>query len=181
MTTLLAVPATRLLRLAALAAFAALLALGSHWLITHAESAGYTQAVHWLFLAQHAGVHAALGAGFALTLRPGQVPLISRLAERVHGHLTPAMAHYTRQVTLAWVLYFAAMTLSSVGLYVAGCITAWSLLVNAGTPLATLAMFVGEYGLRYRLHPEFERVGLAESVRAWRAHQADAADRQGRR
>ena len=181
MTTLSAVPATRLLRLAGLAALAVLVALGSHWLITHAEAAGYTQAVHGLFLAQHAGVHAALGVGFALTLRAGQVPLISRLAERVHGHLTPAMARYTRQVTQAWVLYFAAMTLSSLGLYVAGCITAWSLLVNAGTPLAMLAMFAGEYALRYRLHPEFERVGLVESVRAWRAHQADGAGRQGHR
>lgn len=173
-------PTTRLLRLTGLAALAALAALGSHWLITHAEAAGYTQAVHGLFLAQHAGVHAALGVGFALTLRAGQVPLVSRLAERVHGQLTPAMARYTRQVTQAWVLYFVAMTLSSLGLYAAGCITAWSLLVNAGTPLATLAMFAGEYALRYRLHPEFERVGLVESVRAWRAHQADAG-RQGRR
>jgi uncharacterized membrane protein len=170
----------RFLRLSGLVALAAAIALGSHWLITRAEADGYGQAVHWLFLVQHAGMHAALGAGFALTLRRGRQPLISMLAERVHGHLTPAMARYTRQVTLAWGLYFTAMTLSSVGLYASGCIEVWSLLVNAGTPLATLAMFAGEYLLRYRLHPEFERVGFIESVRAWRAHQGGVDRRAGR-
>jgi uncharacterized membrane protein len=167
------VPAARLPRLILTALLLAGMAAGSHWLITRAQAdAGLASAVHGLFLAQHAGVHAALAVGFGLTLRRGHLPLISRLAERVHGHLTPAMARYTRQVTQAWVLHFAAMAALSVALFAAGRIEAWSLLVNVGTPVATLAMFAGEYLLRYRLHPEFERVSLAESVRAWRAHQA---------
>ncbi|WP_310461373.1 hypothetical protein [Sphaerotilus sp.] len=152
-------------------------ALGSHWLITRAAQSTFAPLVQGVFLAQHAGVHGALALWFATTLRRGHQPLISTLAQRVHGHLTPAMAHYTRQVTLAWVLYFAAMAAVSLGLYFGGQLHAWSLLVNAITPVATLAMFVGEYGLRYRLHPEFERVGFTAAARAWRLHQADRRSR----
>jgi len=35
------------------------------------------------------------------------------------------------------------------------------------TPLAIVALFIGEYLLRYRLHPEFERATLAQAVRAY--------------
>ena len=35
--------------------------------------------------------------------------------------------------------------------------TTWAVFANLLTPLALVAMFVGEYLLRYRLHPEFER------------------------
>jgi hypothetical protein len=34
--------------------------------------------------------------------------------------------------------------------------------------VAIAALFVGEHLLRYRLHPEFERVSLLDTVRAYR-------------
>lgn len=123
----------------------------------------------WLYLAQHAGVHLALAASFGATLRPGAQPLISRLAERVHGALSPAMAAYTRRSTQAWVLYFLAMAAASLVLFAAGDFAHWSLLANVLTPVFTAAMFVGEYLLRYRLHPEFERVTLRMCLDAYRA------------
>lgn len=164
-------------RLLLLAVAAVGAALGSHWLITQAAQSTFAPLVQGLFLAQHAGVHAALALWFGATLRRGHQPLIALLAQRVHGHLTPAMARYTRQVTLAWVLYFTVMAVVSLGLYCSGQLRAWSLLVNAITPVATLAMFVGEYVLRYRLHPEFERVDFSAAMRAFRAHQADRGSR----
>ncbi|MFO1276789.1 hypothetical protein [Sphaerotilus uruguayifluvii] len=171
----------QLLRPATIAAAALAVAFGSHWLITRtAESGGLLAvALQWAVLVQHAGVHAALALGFALTLRRGQQPLISQLARRVHGRtgFTPAMAAYTRRLTQVWVLYFLTIALLSLALHGAGWVEAWSLLVNAVTPLSLLAMFAGEHLLRYRLHPEFERVGLMASVRAWRAHQADGSPR----
>jgi hypothetical protein len=42
-----------------------------------------------LYLAQHVAIHASLALLFALTLRPGQEPLVTALARRVHGVLTP--------------------------------------------------------------------------------------------
>jgi len=152
-------------------------ALGSHWFLTWAAQSTFAPLVQGLFLAQHTGVHAALALWFGATLRRGHQPLISQLAQRVHGDLTPAMVRYTRQVTLAWVLYFLTMAVVSLGLYASGQLHAWSLLVNAITPVATLAMFVGEYALRYRLHPEFERVDFSAAMRAFRAHRTDRGSR----
>jgi uncharacterized membrane protein len=106
-------------------------------------------------------------------LLPGRQPLISALAERVHGQLIPAMAVYTRRLTQAWVLYFFAVATASVLLFTSGDMEAWSLLSNVVTPVSMAIMFGGEYLLRYRLHPEFERVSLLESVRAYRAHQTE--------
>jgi uncharacterized membrane protein len=129
----------------------------------------------WLYLAQHAGIHFALAVWFGGTLRAGTQPMISALAQRVHGSLSPAMAAYTRNVTLAWTLYFGGMSATSLVLFFAGDFSHWSLLANLLTPVFTTAMFVGEYLLRYRLHPEFERVTLHTAVRAWRSGRAAAS------
>jgi uncharacterized membrane protein len=120
-----------------------------------------------LYVAQHAGVHLALCGGFVATLRPGGLSLIGRLAQQLHGHLTPAMQVYTRGLTRLWALYFLGMALLSVAIY-AGCAwSTWSLFANIATPLSAAVFFVGEYFVRYALHPEFERVSLAEAVRAY--------------
>jgi uncharacterized membrane protein len=121
-----------------------------------------------LYVAQHAGLHAALGLSFAATLRQ-PLSMIGRVAARVHA-LTPAMVDYTRRVTLAWTTYFLAMAALSVAVWRLAPWTAWSLLANVLTPAAIATLFVGEYLLRYRLHPEFERVPLRAAIGAWRAN-----------
>lgn len=135
-------------------------------------AAGGLGDVRRLYLAQHVGVHLVLGWGFAATLRPGQVALISRMAARLH-RLTPAMAAYTRQLTRLWVGYFFGMAGLSLVVYGTLPWAAWSLLANLLTPLAIAGLFVGEWGLRYRLHPAFDRVSMADMVRAFR-HSAAA-------
>ena len=62
-----------------------------------------------LYLTQHVAIHVALAIMFGLTLRPGQEPLVTALARRVHGGLTPGMAAYSRKVTLVWSVYFVLM------------------------------------------------------------------------
>ena len=69
-----------------------------------------------LYLAQHAGMHSFLAAVFGSSLRAGQKPLITAMAERVHRNFTAAMVVYTRKVTVAWTLYFIGMTLISLAL-----------------------------------------------------------------
>jgi uncharacterized membrane protein len=123
-----------------------------------------------LYLLQHAGIHAVLAAGFGATLFGGAVPLITRLAARLHP-LGAVERAYTRRVTAVWTLYFATMVVVSVLLFAAS-FTAWSWFANVATPLSALALFGGEHLLRYRLHPEFERVTMAA---AWQAYaRADA-------
>jgi uncharacterized membrane protein len=132
--------------------------------------AGHVVPPRWLYLAQHAGVHLALAGWFGATLRPGADPLVSALARRVHDIFTPAMERYTRHLTLAWTLYFAAMAVASLVLFAAGEFDHWALLANILTPILTAAFFVGEHALRYWLHPEFERVSLQRALQAYRSH-----------
>ena len=120
-----------------------------------------------LYLAQHVAIHASLAVLFALTLRPGQEPLVTALARRVHGGLTPAMEAYSRKVTLAWSLYFVLLAAVSIGLFLAAPFAVWAVFANLLTPLALVLMFVGEFLLRYRLHPEFERATLAAAMNAY--------------
>jgi uncharacterized membrane protein len=120
-----------------------------------------------LYVAQHAAIHASLAAAFALTLRAGHEPLITALARRVHGRLTPDMAIYSRKVTIAWTIYFAAMALASVTLFLLVPFEAWAAFANFGTPVALALLFFGEHALRYRLHPEFERASLGAAMRAF--------------
>lgn len=125
--------------------------------------------VNRLYVAQHAGIHMALGLSFLATLRADRLSMIGIFAQRVHGPLCDGMRRYTRQVTMLWCGYFFAMAAASCWVYATLPWQHWSLLANLITPCLLGALFVGEYLLRYRLHPEFERATLAD---AWRAYNA---------
>ena len=133
-----------------------------------------------LYLAEHVAIHLFLAFTFGVTLRRGARPLIARLADRVHDGLTPAMERYTRKVTLAWTVYFCAMAALSVAIHALAPFTTWATFANLLTPLALVAMFVGEYTLRYRLHPEFERSSLKDMVRAYSRRAEPTAPPAGR-
>ena len=120
-----------------------------------------------LYLAQHVGVHLFLAVGFGSTLRAGQTSLITTMAARVHRNFTPAMAVYTRKVTLAWTLYFIAMAMTSIALFAFASFEAWARFANLLTPLAVAVMFGAEYLLRYHWHPEFERTSVADAIRSY--------------
>lgn len=135
---------------------------------------GISIAPPWLYLAQHVGIHVSLAIGFGSTLRTGRTPLITMLAARVHRTFTPARAAYTRRLTLVWVIYFVAMSSISIGLFALTSFDSWAVFANLVTPASLVSMFVGEYLLRYRLHPEFERSSLADAIRAYSQGPADS-------
>ena len=120
-----------------------------------------------LYLAQHAGIHLFLAFVFGITLRAGHTPLITTLARRVHRNFTPDMVAYTHKCTSAWVVYFVGMAAVSVTLYAFAPFDTWALFANLLTPVTLVAMFVGEYLLRYWLHPEFERATFADAIRSY--------------
>ena len=125
-----------------------------------------------LYVLQHAGINALLCGWFGSTLRGDRLSLIGQFAQRVHP-LSPAMRHYTAQVTWVWTLYFASMVVASIAVYASFSFAAWSVLANLLTPLMVAGLFVGEYLLRSRLHPEFERTRLIDAVRAFYGAPAD--------
>ncbi len=147
-----------------LAGSAVLYALGG-WLVLH---------YNWVFLLQHAGMQALLGLAFGRTLRPGHVPMVSRFAAILHGHLSPALARYTRNVTWAWTLYFGGMATLSLLLFWLAPVAIWSAFANLlNLPLLVL-MFTAEYLARLCLLAPSDRAGPLEAIRAYR--QASARD-----
>ena len=62
---------------------------------------------------------------FARTLKNGRVPLVTSLARSVHGSLTPDLEIYTRHVTLAWSLFFAAQIAGSILLFFFASLETW--------------------------------------------------------
>ncbi len=132
--------------------------------------------VHRLYVLQHVAIHAVLGWGFAITLRPGAKALITALAEQVHAEpLSEGQRRYTRHITLGWALYFAAMVLLSLGLYAWASWEAWSFFSTLVTPAAVAAGFVVEYLWRRWRHPEFQPVSMQRAMRAWRQHGSESA------
>jgi len=120
-----------------------------------------------LYLAQHAGINLFLAIVFGSTLRAGHTSLITTMASRVHGQLTPEMAVYTRKVTRAWALYFVAIVAVSLALYAFASFDTWALFANLLSPLTVGVMFGAEHLLRYQWHPEFERASVADAVRSY--------------
>ncbi len=141
---------------------AAAVAVG--WLSQH----GSLLDVHRLYVLQYVAIHLSLGAGFGLTLRGGTTPLITQLASWVHSDFSSPMRDYTRRLTALWVLYFCAMAAASIVVYALAGWAWWSLFANLLTPLAVALFFFGEHWLRYRLHPEFERVSVQRALQAYR-------------
>lgn len=123
-----------------------------------------------IFFVEHAGANLLLAWMFGRTLVPGREALVTMFARLVHGELPPDVVRYTRQVTLAWTIFFAAIFVASCALYLGGHLAAWSMLANIVSPLLVAAMFVVEYALRSWLLPDHERVGILGGIRAFTRH-----------
>lgn len=137
-----------------------------HWLVQH---------FNWVFLLQHAGMQGLLGLAFGRSLRAGEVPMVSRFAAVIHGHLSPALERYTRQVTWAWTCYFAVMTTLSLLLFWLAPVAVWSVFANLLNLPLLILMFAAEYGARVVLLPASDRSGPLEAIRAWRQSSSGAA------
>jgi uncharacterized membrane protein len=124
-----------------------------------------------VYLIQHAGSHALLGIWFGgslLAARNGRGhAVITGLATRLHGPLPAPILRYTAQITALWTMYFILMAVASVALFAFGSLQAWSTLANLVTMPLVIFIFVAEYAVRLRLHPNFEHVSILAGVRAY--------------
>ena len=123
----------------------------------------------WVYLVQHAGLHALLGAYFASTLRKGKTAIVTRMASLVRKSMTDEVIAYTRQVTRIWVGYFFGMALLSFALFGTGLLTgslwAWSILSNALTWPAVALLACGEYLVRRKRFPNDQHMSLWENLK----------------
>lgn len=120
--------------------------------------------VYWL---QHVAMLLVLFITFGRTLIAGRQPLCTRFAQALHAAVTPEHEIYTRQVTIAWTSFFAAMALASTSLFFLAPLTTWSFFANFLTlPLVGL-MFIGEYSVRLRVLPEMRHMHVLDTVRTF--------------
>ena len=101
-------------------------------------------------------------SGFMRTLMPGQVPLVTAMGERFHGQLPPEIARYTRNVTVFWAVFLAALALWAMFLPWLVSDTTWSLFSNFLNYALVAVVFLAEYGLRRWRFREFKQPSLRE-------------------
>jgi len=134
----------------------------------------------WLYLLEQAGAYGLLGLSFGGSLAADRVPLCTRWATVVHGPLAPAVARYTRSVTVAWTLFFTLMTTTLIALFLIAPLPVWSVFANfCGFPLV-VAMLIGEYLVRGRALPDMQHASILAGVRTFLGSAPDpAAVRRG--
>lgn len=102
---------------------------------------------------------------FARTLLPGKQPLISRVAWLLHESPSPALLRYTRQVTVAWVVFFTLLLLEVVCLGLFASPEMWSLFTNFYNYLLIVVFLLSEFYLRRFFISAGERMSLTEFFR----------------
>ncbi len=112
------------------------------------------------------GINIALLASFGASLRGGREPLVTTLARHVRGPLSAELATYTRRVTLAWSLFFAAQIAVSLALLLCAPLALWSFFVNVLNLPLLAAMFAAEYAYRRLRFRDLPRERLSDVVRA---------------
>jgi uncharacterized membrane protein len=109
------------------------------------------------------GVNLLVALRFAITLRPGAVPLITRYARHDPAGLPVRAEAYTRRLTGAWALLLGLFTLA----HAAPMLGLWTLaMVSLVEGLACIGFFLGEHALRSRLFPELGRATPRRTLRA---------------
>jgi len=116
---------------------------------------------------------------FGRSLARGREPLCTHWANRVQGPLSPPLERYTRQVTVAWTLFFALLTAAQVLLFLLAPLPVWSTFANFFCLPLVAAMFIGEYLVRSQLLPDIDHASILDGVRAFLGAAAPDAVRRG--
>jgi len=134
-------------------------AVAMTWFVGHGSAA--------LYGVPHAAAYLFLLWLFGRTLRDGREPLITRLARHGRGSLPPAMETYTRRLTIAWCVFFAAQLALSALLLHLGWLESWSLFINVlNLPLVAL-MFAADYLYRVARYRDWPQSSIANVIRAY--------------
>ena len=126
------------------------------------------QHVALVFWMQDIGLMLILLVTFARTLQQGHKPLCVLFAEMINGGTLPIEhERYARNVTIAWVLFFAGMIVGSTLLFFFAQLATWSIFVNFLTlPLVAL-MFIVEYIVRRKVLVGLPTGNVLDAVRAY--------------
>lgn len=108
---------------------------------------------------------AVVVAVFAGSLRAGQVPVATRLAQLSRDVLEPDVLVYTRRVTAMWALILAAIAVGNAALALLAPLPVWSLFSNFVNYLLVGLVFVLEYLYRRLRFPTHVHGGFLAHLR----------------
>lgn len=103
---------------------------------------------------------------FGRTLRPGEVPLVTRIADTIRGPLPAPVRRYTRRVTQFWMAALAGLALSNLLLALLAPPVIWSLFANFINYLLVGVLFVAEWLYRCRVMRAYESLTWREYLGA---------------
>lgn len=127
------------------------------------------QHTDFIFWIQDIGLMIVLLITFGQTLQKNRKPLCVHFAEMIYGDspLPPAHIRYARLVTVAWVIFFSFIIMTSTLLFFLTPLTIWSMFVNFLTlPLVAL-MFIAEFMVRRRVLTDLPTGHPLDAVRAY--------------
>lgn len=104
-------------------------------------------------------------AGFARSLQTGQTPLITRIAETVHGTLNDTFRVHTRRVTAIWAAVLGVLWLITLILTLTEQRVWWSWLTNVINYLVLGGLFLLDYLYRRWRYPDHDREGFIGHIR----------------
>jgi uncharacterized membrane protein len=136
----------------------------------------HLESIQWVNLIPNSLIYGSLALMFAKTLAKGQIPLVTQLATRIEGPLPAAIENYTRQVTLAWAIFFALNVVISIALYYLVSFAAWSLFSNVYSTPLLIGMFALEFAYRKIRYRQYKTASFADGMKAFMSHSEDAKE-----
>jgi hypothetical protein len=141
----------------------------------------YLGSIQWVNLIPNSLIYGSLALMFAKTLAKGQIPLITQLATKIEGPLPAAIERYTRQVTLAWALFFALNVVVSIALYYFVSFAAWSLFSNVYSTPMLIGMFILEFGYRKIRYRHYKTASFSDGMKAFMSHSDDSKNEHAKK
>ncbi len=126
---------------------------------------GYMDIAIYLLYLPPVVIPLLLGSVFLRSLLPGEIPLVTAIAERARGPLSAQMRRYTWGVTLMWTVFFAAMILWSALLPWLATVTLWSLFTNFINYLMVALLFVAEFVYRKWRFQNYDHPGFVDYLK----------------
>ena len=120
-----------------------------------------------IFWVQDVSLQLILFMTFGYSLLAGRKPLCVYFAEMVHGSLLPRQEQYARWITVAWVVFFGMMAVTTTLLFFLAPWAVWSVFANFLVLPLTALMFIVEYLVRRRVLPDIPHGHIFDAVRAY--------------
>ena len=94
---------------------------------------------------------------FGRSLKHDHIPIITRYAQLIDGHLDQQMSIYTKRVTQVWTILFFVLLIESICLSIFSPIVIWSLFTNFVNYILVIVIFVAEYIYRNVVYPDLPK------------------------